>query len=193
MPWLITLMQLCELPFMPVLPSWYIGMISVWLFGSIFFLTILPLQTLYQAIPIFSILFLCLPARIFHLVASSIDSVPYPYLSVYVILGLVVCIHNTIDVIGTRQNAFNQVNVAKKECDQFRDLLSSFPEGIMIWRHSGNDESSARNKSCDESSMKMNQSSVSEEQSSMNGMNNHHRPSSQSSSAKAKPNVLFMN
>ena len=107
MPWLITLMQLCELPFLPVLPTWYIGMISVWLFGSIIFLTVLPLQTLYHAIPIFAVLLLILPARIFHLISSSIDSVPYVYISMYVILWLVVCIYYTIDAVGTRQNALN--------------------------------------------------------------------------------------
>ena len=74
------------------------------------------------------------------------------------ILGLVVCIHNTIDVVGTRQNALNQVNVAKKECDQFRDLLSSFPEGIMIWKHNKDDQTSQPSKSCDDSSMKMDHS-----------------------------------
>ena len=74
MPWLLTIMQLCELPFLPVLPVWYVGIIAVWLFCMIFFQTVLPIQTLYQGLPIFMVLLICLPARIFTLLASSLET-----------------------------------------------------------------------------------------------------------------------
>ena len=132
MPWILTIMQLCELPLLPVLPVWYTVMISVWLFCTIFFQTILPLQTLYQAIPLFLVLLICLPTRIFILLASSVDSAPVVLICLYVILGLLVCVNFTIDVVGTRQCAQNEAAVAKKECDQFRTMFNTFPEAVMI-------------------------------------------------------------
>ena len=63
-PWLLTFMQLCELPLFPVLPAWYSGLLCVWLFSSIYFLTLEVIQTLYQAVPIFILLLIGLPIRI---------------------------------------------------------------------------------------------------------------------------------
>ena len=50
------------------------------------------------------------------------------------IVGLIVCINFTIDVVGTRQSALNEAASAKKESNQFRAILNTFPEAVMICR-----------------------------------------------------------
>ena len=45
--WAIGLVQLCELPFLPVFPTWYLVMTASWVFASYFFLTVLSFQTLF--------------------------------------------------------------------------------------------------------------------------------------------------
>lgn len=104
-PWLIIFIQLTELPVLPVLPVWYMGLTAIWLFCSIFFVSIIPLQNLFQAIPIFLALFILLPTRIFILISSSINSVPYTFLVLFIPLGLAAVLTFTIDMVGGRQRA----------------------------------------------------------------------------------------
>ena len=85
-PWLMILMQICELPFLRVLPIWYVVMIAIWLFCSIFFLTVLLFRSLYQAIPILLTLLIGLPARLIGLLESSVDSIPYVFIILYLSL-----------------------------------------------------------------------------------------------------------
>ena len=134
MPWLITLIQLCELPFAPVLPTWYIVLITVWLSCSLFFLTVLSLQTLFQAVPILLTMLICLPIRLYTLLANSVESVPFGYLSVFILLGLLTAFTFTIDVVSDKKRALSRLTEVEKEKECFRATLSSFPEGVMIAR-----------------------------------------------------------
>lgn len=134
MPWLITFIQLCELPFAPVLPTWYIVLITVWLSCSLFFLTVLSLQTLFQAVPILLTMLICLPIRLYALLANSVESVPFGYLSVFILLGLLTAFTFTIDVVSDKKRALSRLTEVEKEKECFRATLSSFPEGVMIAR-----------------------------------------------------------
>ena len=102
-PWLLTVMQLCELPLFPVLPAWYSGLLCVWLFSSIYFLTLEVIQTLYQAVPIFILLLVGLPIRIVILHSDLVQSgTTYVYLLFYIVLSIVACLNLTIGWIGGR-------------------------------------------------------------------------------------------
>ena len=46
LPWAIGIMQLCELPFMPIFPAQYLIITASWAYASLFFLTVLSFQTL---------------------------------------------------------------------------------------------------------------------------------------------------
>ena len=114
-PWLVTCMQLSELPFSPVLPIWYSGLICIWIFCSIYFLTIEVVQSLYQAIPVFLLLFIGLPTRIVLLHQGSFDLGSYIYLALFVTLSIVACINLTIAWVGGRQSDNNSKLRAKKK------------------------------------------------------------------------------
>ena len=102
-PWLLTAMQLCELPFRPVLPVWYSVLLCIWLFSSIYFLTLEVLQTLYQAVPIFVLLLIGLPARmVATLHAEFQQSESYVYLALFSVLSIVACLNLTIGWVGGR-------------------------------------------------------------------------------------------
>ena len=64
LPYLITLVQLCELPFRPIFPNSYLLITAGWVLASYFFLTVLSFQTLYQAVPILLILLAGLPMEL---------------------------------------------------------------------------------------------------------------------------------
>ena len=69
--WAVSLIQLCELPFLPIFSTNYMLITACWTFSSIFFLTVLTFQTLYQACPILTILLIGLPLRLFLLVNTE--------------------------------------------------------------------------------------------------------------------------
>ena len=119
-PWLLTVMQLCELPLFPVLPAWYSGLLCVWLFSSIYFLTLEVIQTLYQAVPIFILLLVGLPIRIVILHSDLVQSgTTYVYLLFYIVLSIVACLNLTIGWIGGRQSDHKTKDRANKKAVQF--------------------------------------------------------------------------
>ena len=126
MPWLVTIMQLNEIPFRPVLPFWYTSLNATWLICSIFLLTMELIQTLYQAIPIFLILLIGLPLRVlllhndlsFDLKAASV------YVGLFALLGILACTKITIDWVGGRQNDHTLKIKANRQASKFKQLLN---------------------------------------------------------------------
>ena len=128
--WLIALVQLCELPFHPVFPFWYLFITSSWVFASYFFLTVLSFQTLYQAVPILLILLVGLPLRMYLLV--DVTDVPYGFLTAFIVLSFAISIMISIDVVSSAKLVFKQLFEMHRQKECFRTIMSSFPEGVMI-------------------------------------------------------------
>lgn len=105
--WIIAVIQICELPFYPVFPSWYLILTAAWVFSSYFFLTVLAFQTLFQAFPILLVLLLGLPLRLYLLL--DVDHIPYGYLSVFGVLAFFVAVLISIDVVSLSKIAFKQL------------------------------------------------------------------------------------
>jgi len=128
--WIIGVVQLCELPFLPVFPIWYLVLTSIWVFASYYFLTVLTFQTLFQAVPILIALLIGLPLRLYLLI--DVDSVPVGYLVAFGILAFCVAVMISIDVVSLSKLVFKQLFEMHRQKECFRTILSSFPEGVMI-------------------------------------------------------------
>jgi len=104
LPFMIAVVQLCELPFRPVFPIWYLLISAAWVFASYFFLTVLSFQTLYQAVPILLILLVGLPLRLYLLI--DVEYIPYGYLAVFVVLTFAIAVMISIDVVSSAKLVF---------------------------------------------------------------------------------------
>ena len=62
------------------------------------------------------------------------ETVPYGYLHVFILLGLLAVLAFTVDVISGKKRALIHLTKVEKELESFRDTMSSFPEGVMIAR-----------------------------------------------------------
>ena len=98
--------------------------------ASIFFLTVLSFQSLYQAIPLLVILLVGLPLRLYGLI--NVENIPYGYLSVFGVLTLAVGILISIDVVSSAKLVFKQLFEMHRQKECFKTIMSSFPEGVMI-------------------------------------------------------------
>lgn len=130
MAWMVAVVQLCELPFWPIFPSWYLVISASWIFASFFFLTVLTFQTLFQAFPILVVLLIALPVRLYSLI--DVDYVPYGYLVAFGVLSLAIAVMISIDIVSSAKLVFTQLFEMHRQKECFRTILSSFPEGVLI-------------------------------------------------------------
>ena len=111
-------------------PIWYTVLTCSWTLASYFFLTVFALQTLYQAIPVLLMLLIGLPARIIQLVKIEFFSVGY--LIAFVGLLFAAALVLAIRKVGSERVVFAQLFEMHRHKESLRDLLSNYPEGVLI-------------------------------------------------------------
>lgn len=131
-PWLVALIQLCELPIHAVFPAWYNLLIAVWLGSSLFFVLLLSAQNMLQALPIVLLNLVLQPTRLLLLLGEAAPRVSAGFLVFFLLLMLAVCVAFAMDVTAGKKSMLGRLTEAEKQMEFFKQSVASFPDGVMI-------------------------------------------------------------